>query len=153
MGPRNAEGQFISDVLKWLGEHFQYGKAEEASLLWGALTRLFFLLRASEYLEVGYVDVKRGLRGGDIIFKKVRKPCDLSTVEEVDEITVLVRGSKTDVYNRWEMRNHFRAAEKICVVKAIVQLYLHFPQRYQGGDRPIPRAAITACKGAGVTRG
>ena len=55
-------------------------------------------------------------------------------------------------------------------MKAVIQLYLHFPQRYQGGsesddplfrsrdDRPIPRTAITslierAARGLGQDEG
>ena len=55
-------------------------------------------------------------------------------------------------------------------MKALIQLYLHFPQRYQGGsesedplfrtrdDHPIPRTAITAlieraARGLGLPEG
>ena len=67
-----------------------------------------------------------------------------------------MRGSKTDIYNRGQVRNHFRTEHEVCAVKALIQLYLHFPQRYQGGneaedllfrtrdDKPVPRAAIQA---------
>lgn len=156
-GTKERRRPVTPEMLSWLGEHLQYGRTEEASLLWGALTLgFFFLLRASEYLDVGYVDLKRGLRGGDISLKREGRPCDLSNLHEADEVTVLVRGSKTDIYNRGQVRNHFKTTEKVCVVKAMIQLYRHFPQRYQGGsesedplfrtrdEHPIPRTAITA---------
>ena len=108
------------DMLKWLGEHLQYGRAEEASLLWGALTLgFFFLLRASEYLDVGYQDPRRGLRGSDVTLKLNGNAVALNRISEVDEVTLLVRGSKTDIYNRGQVRNHFRTAEKVCVVKSV----------------------------------
>ena len=104
-------------MLKWLGEHLQYGRAEEASLLWGALTLgFFFLLRASEYLDVGYQDPRRGLRGSDVTLKLNGNAVVLNRISEVDEVTLLVRGSKTDIYNRGQVRNHFRTAEKVCVL-------------------------------------
>ena len=71
-------------------------------------------------------------------------------------MTILVLGSKIDIYNRGQVRSHFRTCEIVCVVKAMVQLFRHFPQRYQGGseaeellfrspdEKPIPRAAIQA---------
>ena len=93
-GSKERRRPVTPDMLTWLGEHLQFGKFEEASLLWGAL------IDPSEYLEVGYVDVKRGLRGGDITLKKDGRPCDLSNIQEADEITILVRGSKTNIYNR-----------------------------------------------------
>ena len=156
-GTKERRRPVTPEMLKWLGNHLQFGKAEEASLLWAALTLgFFFLLRASEYLDVGYVDIRRGLRGGDITLKKNGRPCDLSNLTTADEITILVRGSKTDIYNLGQIRNHFCTGEEVCIVTAAIQLYLHFPQRYQGGsesedplfrardDKPIPRTAITA---------
>jgi hypothetical protein len=145
------------DMLKWLGNHLSFGKSEEASLLWAALVLgFFFLLRASEYLDVGYQDPRRGLRGSDITLKLNGKALGLDRISEADEVTLLVRGSKTDIYNRGQVRNHFRTEHEVCAVKALIQLYLHFPQRYQGGaeaeellfrtreDKPVPRAAIQA---------
>ena len=123
-------------MLKWLGDHLQYGRSPEASLLWGALTLgFFFLLRASEYLDVGYQDPNRGLRGSDITLKLNGKALGLERIGEADEVTILARGSKTDIYNRGQVRNHFRTSETVCVVKAMVQLFRHFPQRYQGDQR------------------
>lgn len=156
-GTKERRMPVTPDMLKWLGEHLQYGKSQEASLLWGALTLgFFFLLRASEYLDVGYQDSKRGLRGSDVTLKLHGKALGLDRISNADEVILLVRGSKTDIYNRGQMRDHFKTSEKVCAVKAMVQLFHHFPQRYQGGseseeflfrtqdDKPIPRAAIQA---------
>ena len=147
-GTKERRMPVTPEMLKWLGDHLQLGKSEEASLLWGALTLgFFFLLRASEYLDVGYQDPKRGFNG---------KSLGLDKITQADEVTLLVRGSKTDIYNRGQMRNHFLTTQPVCVVKSMIQLFHHFPQRYQGGseaeellfrtrdDRPIPRAAIQA---------
>lgn len=66
--------------------------------------------------------------------------------------------------------NHFRTTEKNCFVKATIQLYLRFPQRYHGGsesedplfrtrdDKPSPRTAVTAlikkaARGLGLPEG
>lgn len=156
-GTKERRMPVTPEMLTWLGEHLQFGRSEEASLLWGALTLgFFFLLRASEYLDVGYQDPNRGLRGSDVTLKLNGKALGLNRIQEADEVTLLVRGSKTDIYNRGQMRNHFRTNERVCVVKAAIQLFQHFPQRYQGGseaeeilfrskdDRPVPRAAIQA---------
>lgn len=115
----------------------------------------FFLLRASEYLDVGYADPNRGLRGSDITLKLEGKALPLDRLSTADEVVLMVRGSKTDIYNRGQVRNHFRAEGPVCVVQAMVTFH-HFPQRYQGGseaeeflfrspdEKPIPRAAIQA---------
>ena len=156
-GTKERRMPVTPDMLKWLGNHLSFGKSEEASLLWAALVLgFFFLLRASEYLDVGYQDPRRGLRGSDITLKLNGKALGLDRISEADEVTLLVRGSKTDIYNRGQVRNHFRTEHEVCAVKALIQLYLHFPQRYQGGaeaeellfrtreDKPVPRAAIQA---------
>eukprot|EP00435_Cladocopium_sp_Y103_P029310 s607_g7.t1 len=53
-GTKERRMPVTPEMLKWLGDHLDYGKSEEASLLWAALTLgFFFLLRASEYLDVG----------------------------------------------------------------------------------------------------
>ena len=156
-GTRERRTPVTPDMLKWLGNHLQYGKNQEASLLCKALALgFFFLLRASEYLDVGYQDPKRGLRGSDVTLKLNGKALELGRIVEADEVTLLVRGSKTDIYNRGQMRNHFKTSGKVCAVKAMITLYQHFPQRYQGGaeteellfrasdEKPIPRAAIQA---------
>ena len=116
----------------------------------------FFLLRASEYLDVGYADPNRGLRGSDVTLKANGKALGLDRIGEADEVMLTVRGSKTDIYNRGQVRNHFKTSEPVCVVKAMINLFHHFPQRYQGGsdaeeflfrtpdEKPIPRTAIQA---------
>ena len=119
-GAKERRMPVTPDMLKWLGDHLQYGRAEEASLLSGALTLgFFFLLRASEYLDVGYQDPRRGLRGSDVTLKLNGNAVAVNRISEVDEVTLLVRGSKTDIYNRGQVRNHFRTAEKVCVVKSV----------------------------------
>eukprot|EP00438_Fugacium_kawagutii_P005226 Skav210774 [mRNA] locus=scaffold3765:57404:60835:+ [translate_table: standard] len=170
-GTKERRMPVTPDMLKWLGEHLQFGHSQEASLLWGALTLgFFFLLRASEYLDVGYQDPNRGLRGSDITLKLNGKALGLERIREADEVVITVRGSKTDIYNRGQVRNHFKADGQVCVVKSMVTLFCHFPQRYQGGseaedmlfrspdERPIPRAAIQAlieraAKGLGMPSG
>ncbi len=63
---------------------------------------------------------------------------------------ILIQGSKTDIYNRGEARNHFAINDssrglqrpdgfgghlppELCVVEALKILWRHFPQRFDGG--------------------
>lgn len=135
----------------------QFGKTAEGSLLWSALcVGFFFLLRASEYLDTGYVDYERGLRGCDVRLQEKGEPCPLGRISFADEVVITIRGSKTDVYNRGESRNRFCSGTELCPVKTTQGLFKHFPQRYSGGSealdllfrtgdgKVVPRAAITA---------
>jgi len=116
----------------------------------------FFLLRASEYLDTGYTDFERGLRGCDVKLLEQGELCTLGRISFADEVVVTIRGSKTDVYNRGESRNHFCSGTDLCPVRAMQGLFKHFPQRYDRGSeaqeflfrtvegKVVPRAAITA---------
>ena len=145
------------DMLRWVGAHLEHGKSKEGSLMFAAVCfGYFFLLRASEYLCVGYNQPEKGLRGQDVVLKTGGRDCTLQTLKEADEIILTIRGSKTDIYNRGEIRNHFKSEEDICPVKAAVALFLNYPQRYGGGsdalgplfrtdeDRLLPRGAVQA---------
>ena len=106
----------------------------------------FYLLRASEYLDAGYVGLERGLRGRDL------RPLRLAEMRQADELTLFIRGSKTDVYNRGEYRNHYRTGLSLT---AAIELFEAFPTRFPGGPeaddllfrdkegKPLPRALIT----------
>ena len=145
------------EMLKWMGSHLEYGKTKEGSLMFAAVCfGYFFLLRASEYLCVGYNQPDKGLRGQDVVLKTHGRECTLQDIKEADEIVLTIRSSKTDIYNRGEIRNHFRSEEEICPVKAAITLFLNYPQRYGGGndtmgplfrtedDRLLPRGAVQA---------
>ena len=145
------------EMLKWIGMQLEHGKSKEGSLLFAAVCfGYFFLLRASEYLCVGYNLPEKGLRGQDVLLKCEGKECSLQNIRGADEIVLTIRGSKTDIYNRGEIRNHFRSEEEICPVKAAIALFLNYPQRYGGGndafaplfrteeDRLLPRGAVQA---------
>lgn len=83
-------------------------------------------------------------------------PVGLDRLGYADEVVVTIRGSKTDIYNRGEVRNHFRSGDVLCPVAAAVTLFRHYPQRYHcGGDalvplfrtddgQMVPRQAVTA---------
>ncbi|CAE7339972.1 unnamed protein product, partial [Symbiodinium pilosum] len=127
-----------------------YGTKERrrpAALQWAAVSLAFFyLLRASEYLDAGYVGLERGLRGRDL------RPLRLAEMRQADELTLFIRGSKTDVYNRGEYRNHYRTGLSLT---AAIELFEAFPTRFPGGPeaddllfrdkegKPLPRALIT----------
>ena len=145
------------EMLEWIGQHCDYGKTQEGSLMFGAVCfGYFFLLRASEYLCVGYNQPEKGLRGQDVVLKAQGQECTLETIKEADEVILTIRGSKTDIYNRGEIRNHFRAEGNVCPVRAAIAIFLNFPQRYGGGndafgplfrtadDKLLPRGAVQA---------
>ena len=145
------------EMLKWMGKHLEHGKTKEGSLMFAAVCfGYFFLLRASEYLCVGYNQPDKGLRGQDVVLKTSGRECTLQNIKEADEIVLTIRSSKTDIYNRGEIRNHFRSEEEICPVKAAIALFLNYPQRYGEGndtmgplfrtedDKLLPRGAVQA---------
>ena len=82
-------------------------------------------------------------------------PCKYGEIDQADEVSITIRGSKTDVYNRGEVRNHFRSGLDICPVQAAISLFRAFPLRYHGAPEasdclfrdsegtPLPRAVIT----------
>ena len=84
------------------------------------------------------------------------KPCKLHDLQAATEITLHIRGSKTDIYNRGETRHHFATGLDLCPVQAARNIFVCFPNRYQGGveeseplfrddeGRPISREAISA---------
>ena len=156
-GTKERRKPVTPTMLTWLGQHLQFGKTAEGSLLWGAVCfGYFFLLRASEYLGVGYTDPNRGLRGCDVILKENGTPVGLDRINYADEVVLTIRGSKTDIYNRGEVRNHFRSGDVLCPVGSAVALFKQFPQRYRNGSdslgplfrsqdgQMIPRQAVTA---------
>lgn len=97
-GTKERRRPVTPSMLWWLGEHLQFGKTAEGSLLWSALcVGFFFLLRASEYLDTGYVDYERGLRGCDVRLQERGEPCPLGRISFADEVVITIRGSKTDV--------------------------------------------------------
>ena len=156
-GTKERRKPVTPTMLTWLGQHLQFGKSAEGSLLWGAICfGYFFLLRASEYLGVGYTDPNRGLRGCDVVLKENGVPVGLDRIGYSDEVVLTIRGSKTDIYNRGEVRNHFRSGDVLCPVGSAVALFKQFPQRYHNGSdshgplfrgqdgQMIPRQAVTA---------
>ena len=157
-GTKERRRPVTPEMLRWLYTHLHGGTLDqaEAALQWGALClAFFFLLRASEYLDTGYRSPLRGLRGRDLKLTREGKPCSLGDFEDADELTVFIRGSKTDVYNRGEYRNHYKTGLLLCPVKAAVQLFRAFPLRFAGGPeeeellfrdaegRPLPRALVS----------
>ena len=141
-------------MLRWLKSHLSgaYLSPEEATLQWAAVNLAFFYrLRASEYLDAGYVGFERGLRGRDLSLTKEGRSVRLSEIRQADELTLFIRGSKTDVYNRGEYRNHYRTGLSLCPVTAAIELFEAFPSRFPGGPEaddllfrdPLPRALIT----------
>ncbi|OLQ04789.1 hypothetical protein AK812_SmicGene12099 [Symbiodinium microadriaticum] len=145
-------------MLQWLHSHLHGGVLSYAEVIlqWGALClAFFFLLRASEYLDTGYHSPLRGLRGRDLRLSRGGKPCSLRDFEEAHELTVFIRGSKTDVYNRGEYRNHYKTGLLLCSVTAATQLFKSFPLRFAVGPKedellfrdlegkPLPRALVS----------
>jgi hypothetical protein len=158
-GTKERRMPVTARMLGWLHQHLTQGgmTPSEGCLLWGALALgFFFLLRASEYLDVGYMGAERGLRGRDLRLSSQGTPCTLANLDSADELTLFIRGSKTDVYNRGQYRNHFKADTPICPVRAAVGIFRNYPQRFLGGaedseplfrdpgGQPIARQVVSA---------
>ena len=125
-------------MLRWLHAHLWAGHLteQEASLQWASVSFAFFFLRASASPPKGGYEGKMSVRPSG-------------------RGSLTIRGSKTDVYNRGEVRNHFRSGLDICPVQAAVSLFRAFPLRYYGAPEaseflfrdsegtPLPRAVIT----------
>ena len=74
-------------MLQWIGHTVEYGKSKEGSLMFAAVCfGYFFLLRASEYLCVGYNQPEKGLRGQDVTLKVNGELCTLQNLREADEV-------------------------------------------------------------------
>ena len=69
------------EMLQWIGHTVEYGKSKEGSLMFAAVCfGYFFLLRASEYLCVGYNQPEKGLRGQDVTLKANGELCTLQNL-------------------------------------------------------------------------
>ena len=123
-------------MLVWIKNRLPIYDNEEAAVIWAALCiGFFFLLRASEYLDVGRNVPNRGLNNSHVILKRLGEPCNLSNFEQADEVSLCIQGSKTDIFNRGQYRNHFINLEgsidsRLCVVEAVVNLCKFRPQAF-----------------------
>ncbi|CAL1147366.1 unnamed protein product [Cladocopium goreaui] len=105
----------------------------ESVLLWaGICLGFFFLLRASEFLPLGYLPLSRHLKGHQVLLYSHGKLCTISNLVEADEVRVKLVGSKTK-YNLETNRNHYRTENQVCPVESVVRLFQKFPERYLGG--------------------
>ena len=105
----------------------------ETVLLWTAICiGFFFLLRASEFLPLGYLPTSRQLKGRQVLLYSQGKLCTLSDLGKADEVRLQLVGSKTN-YNLETNRNHFRSGQAVCPVSAVCDLFRRFPERYFGG--------------------
>ena len=102
----------------------------------------FFLLRASEFLPLGYIPFSRQLKGRQVLLFSEGEQCDLRTLGKADEVRIQLSGSKTN-YNLETNRNHYKTGETVCPVLAVMQLFQKYPNRYLGGveaDEPLFRS-------------
>lgn len=105
----------------------------ESVLLWaGICLGFFFLLRASEFLPLGYLPLSRHLKGHQVLLYSHGNLCTISNLVEADEVRVKLVGSKTN-YNLETNRNHYRTGNQVCPVESVVRLFQKFPERYLGG--------------------
>ena len=140
------------EMLQWVqetsGTHGDYGLVLRAALNTG----YFFLLRAGEYVATkgqGW-NPRTMLLGRDVEFRREGKLAPLGS--DPDEVTIRIRGSKTDQLNVGEVRNHLKSgARDRCVVTALSALRLRFPERFgDGTESHLP--AFRWAEGAMVTR-
>jgi hypothetical protein len=168
-------------MLRWLRANLRPIEVADEAVLWAAVALgFFFLLRASEYLDVGYRAPNRGLLGRNVELKRQGEVGEAGQLAFTDEVVVRIRGSKTDIYNRGETRNHFQVKphhaaapatledaaariapgipgettpeDQVCVVSAVRMLFQHFPQRYLGGTEE-NEPLLRYSSGAAATRG
>ena len=156
-------------MLQWLERHLRGpDSGPEGLILWAAVCLgFFFLLRASEFLPLGYVPSSRQLKGRQVLLFSGGEQCDLRSLGKADEVRLQLTGSKTN-YNLETHRNHYKTGEAVCPVVAVKQLFQKYPNRYLGGveaDEPlfrtpegwdIPREAVQmllrrAAEACGVT--
>jgi len=130
-----------TQMLAWLRSELIPEKHADLAVLWAALALgFFFLLRASEYLKPSHHTPKnRGLLGCHVTLCANGSPVTLDTFRTADEVRIEVQGSKTDIYNRGEYRNHFANFDishgtRLCVVEALIILCSHYPSKFFGSD-------------------
>ena len=102
----------------------------------------FFLLRASEFLPLGYIPFSRQLKGRQVLLFSEGEQCDLRTLGKADEVRIQLSGSKTN-YNLETNRNHYKTGETVCPVLAVARLFQKYPNRYLCGveaDEPLFRS-------------
>ena len=137
-GTKERRKPVTTRMLAWIKSRISIETSSDAALLWAAVTiGFFFLLRASEYLDVGRPTPGRGLLGRHVVLKHQGQPCNPSDFKKADEVSLTIQGSKTDIYNKGESRNHFKTLdcswdENLCVVEAVVALAKHFPNKFFG---------------------
>jgi hypothetical protein len=121
-------------MLREAKESLDLDAGGDGLTIWAAiLLAFFFLLRASEYCAADAVgtDAGKGVRGVDITFKK--GGVEVLPSEAPDELVLCIRGSKTDQYNRGEIRNHFLSGDAdLCVVTVLARYAMAHPDRYRG---------------------
>ena len=125
-------------MLAWLKKNLKPKQSHDGAILWAGLCiGFFFLLRASEYLKPHYQDKRKGLSGHHVTLCVGGEPATLENFRSADEVRITIQGSKTDIYNKGEHRNHFANfstmfEERLCVVEACILLCAHDPSRFFG---------------------
>jgi hypothetical protein len=161
-GTKERRHPVTPEMLRWLRANLRPRELANDAVIWAAVALgFFFLLRASEYLDVGYRAPNRGLLGRNVELRLRGQVKELKDLTHADEVVLKIRGSKTDTYNRGETRNHFqvetseearsRNLPAVCVVSAVRMLFSHFPLRYLGSaeeNEPLLRYS----SGVAVTR-
>ena len=108
--------------------------ATNDAAIWAAVCLgYFFLLRSREYVQnVGYpASDGTGLRGVDL-HARCRGE-GVPTFDQADEVTLTIRGSKTDQQNLGCTFNQFRSGDpELCVVQALADYGRHAPERLYG---------------------
>ena len=125
------------EMLRWLYTHLHGGTLEQAEAAFNggpSVSRFSSCSVPPSTSTLGTTPATRA-RGRDLRLTREGKPCSHRDFEDADELTVFIRGSKTDVYNRGEYRNHYKTGLLLCPVRAAVQLFKAFPLRFAGGAR------------------
>ena len=134
-------------MLSWIKQYLsQSALAEcEKAATWAAIcTGWFFMLRASEYLTPTDPSQasRRVIRGCDLTFYLDGTPAPLF---QAGSVSLQLRESKTDQFQRGQIRTHHKTGEEICPLEALKAhgrgnpVWLNDPQRSgvpvsRGGD-------------------
>ena len=135
-------------MLSWIRRYLDQSSmaACERAATWAAIcTGWFFMLRASEYLPPPdpAQASRRVIRGCDLTFYQEGVT---TTLFQASSVSVQLRESKTDQFQRGQIRTHHHTGEEICPVKA-----LQAHGRENPGWLNDPAAVVFQYQGVGIT--
>lgn len=116
-GPPKGKLPVSPDMLRNIHGHLELAAPFGVCLWGGLMLAFFFLLRSSEYASSGgFFDTSRALLVGDVAFYRAGEPVVDWWI--ADEVTLMIRASKTDQQRLGVCRNAYATGALLCPVKA-----------------------------------